>query len=64
MQVHIQRIDPTLPLPEYHTAGSVGFDFITRETTVIEAGKMGLVPGNVIVKVPIHPKREPPPGAN
>ena len=52
MNVSIQRIDPTLPLPEYHTAGAVGFDFITRQTTVIEPGKIGLVPGNVIVKVP------------
>ena len=52
MQVSIQRIDPSLPLPTYHTAGSVGFDIITRENTVIEPGKIALVPGNVIVKVP------------
>lgn len=52
MQVSVQRIDTTLPLPTYHTAGAVGFDLITRETTVIEPGKIGLVPGNVIVKVP------------
>src|SRR3989344_2680693 len=52
MQVQIQRVDPTLPLPKYETAGAVGFDLITRETTVIEPGKIGLVPGNVIVKVP------------
>ena len=52
MNVHLQRIDPTLPLPSYHTEGAVGFDLITRETTVVEAGKIALVPGNVIVKVP------------
>jgi dUTP pyrophosphatase len=52
MQVAIQRIDPTLPLPRYESAGAVGFDLITRETTVIEPGKIALVPGNVIVKVP------------
>lgn len=52
MQVSIQRIDTTLPLPGYHTAGSVGFDLITRETTVIAPGQIALVPGNVIVKVP------------
>ncbi|MEK7218970.1 MAG: dUTP diphosphatase [Patescibacteria group bacterium] len=52
MRIRIQRIDPSLPLPEYHTPGSVGFDFITRETTVIGAGQIGLVPGNVIVRVP------------
>lgn len=52
MQVHIQRVDPTLPLPKYESAGAVGFDLITRETTVIQPGAIGLVPGNVIVKVP------------
>jgi dUTP pyrophosphatase len=52
MRVDIQRIDPTLPLPTYQTSGSAAFDFVTRETTVIPAGQMGLVPGNVIVKVP------------
>ncbi len=52
MNVSVTRIDPTLPLPEYHTAGAAAFDLVTRETTVIEAGKIGLVPGNVIVKVP------------
>ncbi len=52
MHIEIKRIDPTLPLPDYHTNGAVGFDLITRETTVIEAGKIALVPSNVIVKVP------------
>lgn len=52
MQVSIQRIDASLPLPAYHTAGSVGFDIITRVTTVIEPDAIALVPGNVIVKVP------------
>lgn len=52
MKVQIQRIDPTLELPQYQTAGAAAFDFVTRETTVIEAGALGLVPGNVIVKVP------------
>ena len=52
MKVRIQRIDTSLPLPVYQSAGAVGFDIVTRETTVIEPGKIGLVPGNVIVKVP------------
>lgn len=52
MQVHIQRVDPSLPLPRYESAGAVGFDLITRVTTVIEPGKIALVPGNVIVRVP------------
>lgn len=30
----------------------MGFDLITRVSTVVPAGSIGLVPGNVIVKVP------------
>jgi len=52
MLVDIQRIDASLPLPRYESAGAVGFDLITRQTTVIAPGEIGLVPGNVIVKVP------------
>ena len=52
MHVRIQRIDKSLPLPVYETAGSVGFDLVARETVTIEAGKIELTPGNVIVEVP------------
>src|SRR3989338_8461135 len=52
MQISLKRLDPTLPLPRYASAGAVGFDLITRETTIIEPGKIALVPGNVIIKVP------------
>lgn len=52
MQVHVQRIDQTLPLPRYESNGAVGFDIITRETTVVEPGAIALIPGNVIVRVP------------
>lgn len=52
MDVTIQRVDSTLPLPLYHTAGAAAFDFVTREKTVIAPHAIVLVPGNVIVKVP------------
>jgi len=52
MKVSIKRIDADLPLPKHESAGAVGFDFVTRETTTIESGAIGLVPGNVIVQVP------------
>lgn len=52
MKVRITRIDAGLPLPQYETSGSVGFDFIAREDTEIAAKQIGLVPGNVIVEVP------------
>ena len=52
MQIAIRRVDASLPLPRHETGGSVGFDLVTRETTVILPGQIGLVPGNVVVKVP------------
>lgn len=51
-QVKINRIDKTLPLPQYQTAGAVGFDFIARESVTIAPQSVGLIPGNVIVATP------------
>ena len=52
MEVNIKRIDRDLPLPKYETGGSVGFDILAREDTVIEAKSLGLIPGNIVVEVP------------
>jgi len=52
VNVRVSRIDKSLPLPEYQTKGAVAFDFITRETTVIEPKSIALVPGNLVVEIP------------
>jgi dUTP pyrophosphatase len=52
MRVKITRIDKSLPLPEYKTAGAVGFDFVTRVTTTIQPGEIARIPSNVIVQTP------------
>lgn len=52
MKVHIQRVDKDLSLPRYETEGSVGFDFLAREETIIPPKTVALIPGNVIVEVP------------
>lgn len=52
MKVKIKRIDASLPLPKYETDGSVGFDFLAREETVVEPGAIALIPANVIMEVP------------
>ena len=52
MKINIKRVDKTLPLPERHTSGAVAFDFVCRETIVVAPNSIGLVPGNVVVKVP------------
>ncbi len=54
MKVRIQRVDKTLPLPKYETAGSVGFDFIAREDIEIAPKSLALVFGNVIAEVPAN----------
>ncbi len=53
MKVKIKRIDQTMELPVYETDGSVGFDIMAREDFVIEPGKIGMVPTNLIVEVPV-----------
>lgn len=52
MKVKIKRIDKELPLPVYETAGSVGFDILSREETVVGPKSLARVPGNIIVEVP------------
>lgn len=52
LQVTIKRVDTSLPLPTYATAGSVGFDLLCREDTEIAPRTIKLIPGNVIVRIP------------
>lgn len=52
MEVNIKRIDKSLPLPVYETAGSVGFDILAREGVAIAPQSIALIPGNIIVEVP------------
>ena len=52
MNVKIKRLDTSLPLPRYETVGSVGFDFVCRESVEIKPHSLGLIPANVIVQTP------------
>jgi len=52
LAVTIKRIDISLPLPTYATAGSVGFDLLCREDTGIAPRTLGRIPANVIVQTP------------
>lgn len=52
MQVKIKRIDKTLSMPEYQTAGAVAFDMLARETIVIEPHTIGRVPTNLVIQIP------------
>ncbi|MDD5110629.1 MAG: dUTP diphosphatase [Patescibacteria group bacterium] len=52
MRIQIKRLDPSLPLPEYHSPGACAFDIYARETTVVPAGKLAHIPTNLIIGVP------------
>src|SRR5690348_15314284 len=52
LRVTIKRVDTSLPLPTYATAGSVGFDLLCREDIEVAPRKLGRIPGNVIVQTP------------
>lgn len=52
MKVRIHRLDPTLPLPAYQTAGAAAFDLAASTDMTIEPGQVTLVPTGLVVEVP------------
>lgn len=52
MKVKIKRFDRELPLPEYKTPGSVGFDIYTRIDAKIGPAEVQKIPANLGVAVP------------
>ena len=52
MKGKIKRIDKSLPLPKYETAGSVAFDVYAREQVEIPPRSVGRVPVNIVVEIP------------
>lgn len=52
LTVGIKRFDTSLPLPKYHTSGSVGIDLSARVETVIPAKAMVRVPLNIALQLP------------
>ncbi len=52
MRIKIKRLDKGLALPKYETDGAVAFDILVRLDTLVEPGKIALIPGNVIIQIP------------
>lgn len=52
MKLLLKRIDTSLPLPQYQTKGSVGFDLFSRVDMEIKPHELGLVPLNIIARIP------------
>lgn len=52
MKVKIKRLDKTLPLPQYHTDGSAGFDFYASENITIASKEIAKIPTGLIISTP------------
>ncbi|OGE86685.1 MAG: dUTPase [Candidatus Doudnabacteria bacterium RIFCSPHIGHO2_02_FULL_46_11] len=52
MLVKIKRIDKTLPLPKYESAGAAALDLYARVRTEIPPKSIGKIPSNLIVLTP------------
>lgn len=52
MKIRIRRVDQSLPLPEYQTAGAVAFDLYARESCTIPERSVFRIPTNLIIEIP------------
>jgi len=51
MKIKTKRFDKNFPVPSYEK-GAAGFDFICRETVVIQPDETKAIPSNVAMKIP------------
>lgn len=52
MDVHIRRINPATPLPEYKTAGACAFDLAVIEGKILQPNERALFSTGLVVNVP------------
>ena len=52
MRVKVTRLDPSIPLPAYATAGSAAFDLAAAETVEVPPGQIRLVGTGLVMGVP------------
>lgn len=52
MNLKIKRNDKKLPLPQYHTKGSIGFDLVSRKKINVRPSELKLVPLNIVIETP------------
>src|SRR5690242_4757344 len=52
VKVRISRLDPSIVLPEYQTAGAAGFDFAAAADVVVAPRSVALVPTGLVIEVP------------
>lgn len=52
MKLRIRRLEPDVPLPDYHSEGAAAFDLASREDVVVQPGAVVLVGTGLVVEVP------------
>lgn len=52
MQIHVKKLDASLPDLRYAKAGDAGFDLYAREETVLRPGVPTAVPSGVAIELP------------
>src|SRR4051812_37538321 len=52
LPVRIRRLHPSIPLPDYQTAGAVGFDLAASEDVTVSPASIALVPTGLVIQVP------------
>jgi dUTP pyrophosphatase len=50
--VSIRRLHPSIPLPEYQTAGAAGFDLAASADVEVPANGISLIPTGLVIRVP------------
>lgn len=52
MNVKIHRLDPSVALPQYHSAGAAAFDLSARAEVTVNPGEVALVPTGLVAEIP------------
>ena len=52
MLVRVTRLDPSIDLPKYETAGSAGFDLASSVDMTVQPSQVTLVPTGLVIAVP------------
>src|SRR5690349_14394884 len=52
MKAKITRVIPDVPLPEYHTKESAGFDIAAGEDVVVQPGEVKKIRSGLIIEAP------------
>ncbi|MEX1271677.1 MAG: dUTP diphosphatase, partial [Acidimicrobiia bacterium] len=51
--VSFTRLDSELPAPSQAHPGDAGFDLVTAEDVVLDAGERGVIPTGIAVAIPV-----------